>query len=268
MSFYHLNNKFLTGRRGTVIDKELNFVEHFEELRKKLIFSAAAFVFFLVLGLVYVKNIYLFFMGDLGYKLMILGPSDIMWIYFHIATVVAVAGTIPVAAWQIWLFVKPALKPLERRVTLAYIPAMFFLFLGGLAFGYYFIFPNIMRFLINLGKDLMTTSFTADKYFSFLINMTLPFGVAFEMPLVSMFLTTLGLINPYKIVKLRKYTYLILVLIASMISPPEFISHISVAIPLILLYEISVLLSKMVYRRKQKHMMVLNDNVKTNNLIL
>lgn len=237
-------------------DNEQNLVEHLGELRKRLIISALAFLLFLVIGLVYVKNIYLFFMGNLGYKLMVLGPSDIIWIYFHIAAVVAVAGTIPVAAWQIWIFVKPALKPVERKAALAYIPALFFLFIGGLSFGYFFIFPNIMRFLLNLGTGLMTTSFTADKYFNFLINMTLPFGIAFELPLVMMFLTTLGIVNPYKIVKLRKYAYFILVIIASMISPPELISHLSVAVPLILLYEISIMLAKIVFKRKQDRLQV------------
>jgi sec-independent protein translocase protein TatC len=234
-------------------EKELNLIEHMDELRKRLIITAVAFIVFLAVGLIYVKDIYNYFMGGLGYKLMVLGPSDIIWIYFHIATIFAAAATIPVAAWQLWLFVKPALKPIEQKVTLAYIPALFFLFIGGLAFGYFFIFPNIMRFLVNLGKDLMTTSFTADKYFSFLINMTLPFGFAFELPLVMMFLTTLGIVNPFKIVKLRKYAYLLLVIIASMISPPELMSHISVAIPLILIFEISVLLSKIVYKKKQRN---------------
>ncbi|MDQ0199698.1 twin-arginine translocase subunit TatC [Neobacillus ginsengisoli] len=234
-------------------EKELNLIEHMDELRKRLIITAVAFIVFLAVGLIYVKEIYNYFMGGLGYKLMVLGPSDIIWIYFHIATIFAAAGTIPVAAWQLWIFVKPALKPMERKITLAYIPALFFLFIGGLAFGYFFIFPNIMRFLVNLGKDLMTTSFTADKYFSFLINMTLPFGFAFELPLVMMFLTTLGIVNPFKIVKLRKYAYLLLVIIASMISPPELMSHISVAIPLILIFEISVLLSKIVYKKKQRN---------------
>lgn len=238
-------------------DKELNLIEHMDELRKRLIITAVAFIVFLAVGLIYVKNIYTYFMGGLGYKLMVLGPSDIIWIYFHIATIFAAAATIPVAAWQLWLFVKPALKPLERKITLAYIPALFFLFIGGLAFGYFFIFPNIMRFLVNLGKDLMTTSFTADKYFSFLINMTLPFGFAFELPLVMMFLTTLGIVNPYRIVKLRKYAYLILVIIASMISPPEIMSHLSVAIPLILIFEISVFLSKIVFIKKQKNEKIL-----------
>ena len=233
-------------------EKEYNFVEHLDELRKRLIITAAAFLIFLAVGFYYVQEIYKFFMGDVGYKLMVLGPSDIISLYFQLAGVVAVACTIPVAAWQIWLFVKPALKPLERKVALAYIPALFFLFIGGVAFGYFFIFPNIMRFLLKLGSGMFTTSFTADNYFSFLIHMSLPFGIAFEMPLVMMFLTTIGLVNPYKVAKMRKYAYFILVIIASMISPPELISHISVAIPLILIYEISVFLSVMVYKRKQR----------------
>jgi sec-independent protein translocase protein TatC len=250
----------MTGRRCTLNEREQKVIDHLDELRKRLIFIVIAFLLFLVLGMVYVKDIYLFFMGGLGYKLMVLGPSDIISVYFHIAAVVAIAGTIPIAAWQIWVFVKPALKPFERKITLAYIPALFFLFIGGLSFGYFLIFPNVMRFLIRLGSNLMTTSFTADKYFSFLINMTLPFGVAFEMPLVSMFLTSLGILNPYRIVKFRKFAYLLLVVIASMISPPEFMSHISVSIPLILIYEISVLLSKMVYSRKQKSLILVNDD--------
>ncbi|HEY2422234.1 MAG TPA: twin-arginine translocase subunit TatC [Neobacillus sp.] len=238
-------------------NKEHHFIEHFDELRKRLIISAVAFIVFLAIGLIYTKQIYLFFMGNLGYKLMVLGPSDIMWIYFHIATIFAAAGTIPILAWQIWLFVKPALKAFERKTALFYIPAMFFLFIGGLAFGYLVIFPGIMKFLIKMGDGLMVNSFTAEKYLSFLINMTLPFGIAFEMPLVLMFLTTLGIVNPYKVVKLRKFAYLILVIIASMISPPEIFSHLSVAVPLILLFEISIFLSKLVYKKKQKRLALL-----------
>jgi sec-independent protein translocase protein TatC len=234
-------------------------MDHLDELRKRLMITAVAFILFLVLGLIYAKNIYNFFMGDLGYKLMVLGPSDIIWIFFHLATIIAVAGTIPVLAWQIWLFVKPALKPFERKAALSYIPAMFFLFLAGLAFGYFFIFPNIMTFLLKMGNGLMLPSFTAEKYVGFLIDMTLPFGIAFEMPLVLMFLTTLGILNPYKVVKLRKYAYFILVIIASMISPPEIMSHLSVAVPLILLFEISIFSAKIVYKKKQKRQDLLDS---------
>jgi sec-independent protein translocase protein TatC len=238
---------------------ELNLMDHLDELRKRLIITASAFILFLVLGLIFAKNIYNFFMGNLGYKLMVLGPSDIIWIFFHLATIIAVAGTIPVLAWQLWLFVKPALKSFEKKATLAYIPALFLLFIFGLAFGYFFIFPNIMKFLLSMGTGLMTPSFTAEKYVNFLIEMTLPFGIAFELPLVMMFLTTLGIVNPYKIVKLRKYAYFVLVIIASMISPPEIMSHLSVAVPLILLFEISILVSKIVYKRKQTRMELLDQ---------
>lgn len=244
-------------------EKERNVVEHLDELRKRLIITAITFVIFLVLGFIYVKNIFLFFMGNVHYKLLVLGPSDIIQVYFHLACMVAFAGTIPVAAWQIWQFVKPALKSHERKVAVAYIPAFFILFICGLGFGYYFIFPNILRFLTNLGKDMMTINFAADKYFSFLINITLPFGIAFEMPLVMMFLTSLEIVNPFSLVKLRKYAYFILVIIATLISPPEFISHISVSIPLILLYEISVLVSKIVYKSKHKKLKQLHAGNET-----
>lgn len=233
-------------------NNELQIIDHLDELRKRLMITAVAFILFLVLGLIFAKNIYNFFMGNLGYKLMVLGPSDIIWIFFHLATIIAVAGTIPVLAWQAWLFVRPALKPFERKAALSYIPAIFLLFIAGLSFGYFFIFPNIMTFLLKMGDGLMIPSFTAEKYVGFLIDMTLPFGIAFEMPLVLMFLTTLGILNPYKVVKLRKYAYFILVIIASMISPPEIMSHLSVAVPLILLFEISIFLAKIVYKKKQK----------------
>lgn len=239
-------------------DKTLNVIEHLEELRRRIIISALSFLVFLIIGLFFVKKIYLFFMGSFDDPLLILGPGDIMWIFFHIACVFAFAGTTPIVAYQLWMFVKPGLQPQERRVTLAYIPGLFILFIAGLGFGYYFVFPNLLNFLINLGKDMMVTSFTAEKYFDFLIKTTLPFGIAFELPLVMMFLTSIGVLNPHSLTKLRKYAYFILVIIASMISPPEFISHISVAVPLILIYEISIILSKVVFNRRRKRQRDIN----------
>ncbi|MEH7482827.1 twin-arginine translocase subunit TatC [Neobacillus drentensis] len=231
-------------------DKELNLVDHLEELRKRIIVSALAFVVFFIAGFIYVDDIYKWFVGNT--KLMVLGPSDIMWIYFMLATVVAVAGTIPVLALQIWLFVRPALRPIERRITISYVPALFFLFIIGLAFGYYIIFPMVLDFLVNMGKDMFVTNFTAERYFSFIMNMTLPFGVLFELPVVVMFLTSLGIINPFVLAKIRKYAYFVLIIIAIVITPPDFMSDFVVTLPLLLLYEISINLSKFVYRKRLK----------------
>ena len=233
-------------------DKELNLVDHLEELRKRIIISALAFIVFFAIGFIYVDDIYKWFVRDLEVKLMVLGPSDIIWIYFMLATVVAVAGTIPVLALQIWLFVKPALRPVERRITLSYVPALFFLFLVGLSFGYFVIFPMVLKFLVNIGGDMFVTNFTADRYFSFIMNMTLPFGVLFELPVVVMFLTSLGIINPFLLAKIRKYAYFVLIIIAVVITPPDFMSDFVVTLPLLLLYEISINLSKFVYRKRLK----------------
>lgn len=233
-------------------DKELNLVEHLDELRNRLIISVAAFIVFFIVGFIFVEDIYNWFVRDLDVKLIVLGPSDIIWIYFMLASVIAIAGTIPVLALQIWLFVKPALKPIERKVTLSYVPALFLLFIVGLAFGYFVIFPVLMQFLIELGGEMVVTNFTAEKYFRFILYTTLPFGFLFELPVVAMFLTSLGIINPYRLQKIRKYAYFILVIIAVIISPPDPMSDIIVAVPLLVLYEISVNISKIAYKRKLK----------------
>lgn len=231
-------------------DKELQLVDHLEELRKRIIISALAFVVFFIVGFIYVDDIYKWFVGST--KLLVLGPSDIMWIYFMLAGVVAIAGTIPVLALQIWLFVKPALKPIERKITLSYVPALFILFIAGLAFGYFAIFPMVLNFLVSIGQDMFVTNFTAERYFSFILNMTLPFGVLFELPVVVMFLTSLGIINPFVLTKVRKYAYFVLIIIAVVITPPDFMSDFVVTLPLLLLYEVSINLSKFVYRKKLK----------------
>jgi len=121
-------------------DKELNIIDHLDELRKRLIITLAAFIIFFIVGFIFVEEIYNWLVRDLEVKLIVLGPSDILWVYFMLAAVIAFAGTIPVLATQIWLFIKPALKPIERKISLSYIPALFILFIVGLSFGYFVIF--------------------------------------------------------------------------------------------------------------------------------
>ncbi|WP_053360888.1 twin-arginine translocase subunit TatC [Bacillus sp. FJAT-27251] len=233
-------------------EQEMNLVDHLSELRKRLIIIAGSFMLLVILAFIYVKDIYQFLVQDLSIKLAVLGPSDILWVYFMLAAVIALAGTIPIAAYQIWLFVRPALSEKERKVTLAYIPALFLLFIVGICFGYFIIFPLVFQFLLSLSEDMFMEFFTTEKYFQFLIHMILPFGFLFELPVVIMFLTSLGVLNPYRLQKIRKYSYFALIVTAVLVTPPDFLSDILVVIPLLLLYECSVFLSKIVYRRKQK----------------
>ncbi|NGP44527.1 twin-arginine translocase subunit TatC [Bacillaceae bacterium SIJ1] len=232
--------------------KKMNVIGHLDELRKRLIITLGAFIVFFIAGFIFVKDIYNWIVQDFPIQLAVLGPGDILWVYLMLSSVVAIAVTIPVAAHQVWLFVRPALEGDERKATLAYIPALFILFILGLCFGYFLIFPIVFNFLLSLSEDMFMNFFTAEKYFRFLINMTLPFGFLFELPAVIMFLTNIGILNPYRLQKIRKYAYFILVVISVLITPPDFLSDILVIIPLLFLYECSVLLSKVVYRKKLK----------------
>ena len=231
---------------------DMALIGHFEELRKRLIFVLGTFILLFILSFIYVEDIYNWLVRDLEVKLAILGPSDILWVYMILSSVAAIAGTIPMAAYQTWLFVRPALKETERKVTLAYIPALFLLFIFGICFGYFVIFPTVFQFLLSMSEEMFMTFFTTEKYFMFLIHMTLPFGFLFELPVIIMFLTSVGVLNPYRLQKIRKYAYFVLILIAIFITSPDFLSDILVVIPLIFLYECSVALSKVVYRRKQQ----------------
>lgn len=232
--------------------QEMTLVQHMEELRKRIMISLIAFILFFILGFVFVKDVYAWFVSSLEFNLTVLGPGEIIWIYFMIATIVAIFGTIPVVAMQIWSFVRPALKKREQRTTLLYVPASFLLFILGFSFGYFVILPVVMSFLMGLGSDMFDMMFTIEKYFKFVLSMTIPFAILFELPVVVMFLTSLGIINPIKLRKVRRYAYFVLVVISVIISPPDFLSDFLVIIPLLTLYEFSIMLSSLVYRRKLK----------------
>lgn len=232
--------------------KEMNITGHLAELRKRLIWTTVVFIAFFIVGFIYVKELYGFFVNDLEFTLNVISPGEIIWIYFTMASLVAVVGTLPFLCLQIWLFIRPGLTSRERKVSLSYIPATFLLFVGGLTFGYYIFIELILPFLLSLNEGMFNELFTVDKYFRFLLRVTLPFAVLFEIPVITMFLTSLGILTPQFMRKTRKYAYLILVIIGTIISPPDFVLQLVVAVPLILLYEVSIFLSGFVYRRKMK----------------
>ena len=229
---------------------DMDFIEHVEELRKRLIISMAAFLLLFLLSFIFVQDIYRWLIKDLTLELAVLGPGDILWVYVVLAGILATAGTIPVMAHQVWLFVRPALEPREQKATLVYMPLFFILFAVGLCFGYLVIFPMVYHFLLSLSDGMFMTFFTVERYFRFLINITLPFGFLFELPIIIMFLTSLGILNPNRLKKGRKYAYFFLIVLAVLITPPDFILDILVIIPLLFLYECSIQLSVLVYKRK------------------
>ncbi|KAA0547183.1 twin-arginine translocase subunit TatC [Bacillus sp. BGMRC 2118] len=228
---------------------EMNFMGHLEELRKRLIITVVAFLLSFGASFLFVEDIYNYLIRNLENPLALLGPGDILWVYMILAGVAGIAFTIPVLGYQTWKFVKPALTLHEQKASLAFIPALFLLFVCGISFGYFVLFPLVLSFLQGLAGDDFQTFFTVDRYFKFMINLTLPFGFLFEMPAVVMFLTKLGIINPVRLMKARKLSYFGLIVVSILITPPDFVSDILVILPLLLLYEISISLSKFIYKK-------------------
>lgn len=234
----------------TQTDKEMNIVGHLSELRNRLIITGLFFIIFFIIGFIYIKEIYGFFENDIDFQLTITSPGDIIRIYITIAGIIGIVGTLPVLCLQLWLFIKPALSKSERRVSLSYIPAVFFLFLIGLVFGYFMFIKLILPFLLSLNDGTFNELFTVDKYFRFLFQITIPFALLFEIPVIIMFLTSLGILSPSFLRKMRKYAYFVLLIVGAFVTPPDIFLQLAVAIPLFILYEISIYLSSIVEKRK------------------
>jgi sec-independent protein translocase protein TatC len=233
-------------------EKELSIIDHLGELRNRLTIVFLGFLFFFSLGFIFVKDLYQWFVKDLTVELIILGPTDILWIYLNLSMLVALVGTLPLFTYQLMKFILPALQEKERKLIYYFVPGVFVLFIVGLSFGYFFVRPMAFNFLQTISSDFATTSYTVEKYFSFVFNLTLPFGILFELPVFVLFFTYIGLLNPIILIKSRRIAYFVLVVIAVSVTPPDFLSDITLMVPLLFLYEMSIQLSKIMYQRRQK----------------
>ncbi|MEF2967569.1 twin-arginine translocase subunit TatC [Paenibacillus sp. M1] len=236
-------------------DKQ-SVVEHLAELRRRLVYVLSVFVFVLVAAFFVVDPIYHYLtlnvLSGVRIELNAFSFWDGVGVYTKIAMVVALGITLPFMLYQIWAFVSPGLKPAERKATLRYIPFVFICFLIGLAFGYFVVFPLAMTFTGSLNKQLgLIETYGMADYFKFLMNIVLPISLLFELPLVILFLTGIRILNPQRLQKMRRVAYFILVVISVMITPADLFSAFLVLIPLVLLYELSVLLSRRVYAKQQ-----------------
>lgn len=229
-------------------------VTHLAEVRKRLIIVVAWFVLTLGGGLYLSPGILKYIRSQPAAAHIdwnVFSFTDGLFIYMKCAFVFAVFLTLPVLLYHVWAFVRPGLTDAEAKETFAYIPAAFFLFLSGVAFSYSVVFPMMVRFMKNMNQSIgAVETYGIDRYFSFMFNVIFPLAVAFEMPVVVLFLTRIGVLTPERLRKTRKYAYLGLAITGSCISPPDFVSHLSVTIPLLLLFELSVIVSGQYYRRK------------------
>lgn len=237
-------------------EKQLTIIEHIDELRKRLMVIVVFFVMALIGSFFIAKPLIHYLQYTEEAKSLTLNAfnvTDPIVIYLKVIVIVAAILISPVLLYQLWSFVSPGLQETERKVTLSYIPFGFLLFLGGLSFSYFILFPYIMKFTMALSQELeITQTLGINQYFNFLIQITIPFGLIFQMPILMLFLTRLGIIEPAFLIRVRKFAFFILFVVAAVITPPDLFSHLFVTVPLFLLYEFSIIISRFGYRKYLK----------------
>lgn len=231
-----------------------SLVSHLSELRKQLVKSAAVFLVFFIIVFSTINSWFPYVTR--GHSLIILGPLEVVKFYMSISTALAFGLSLPFLCHFLWQFVKPGLNEPESKFLSLYSPVMLLLFVGGVAFGYFIVNPLSYTFLIALGAVNFDVMVSAQEYIRFLLMTTMPIGLLFELPIVAMFLATIGLLTADSMKKVRKWSYLAIAVISALITPPDFVSQLLVLIPMVILYEASIYVVMHIERRRSQQAVV------------
>jgi sec-independent protein translocase protein TatC len=239
---------------------EMPFLDHLEELRWRIIWSLAALVvgigvaFFIVFHfdlLTWLQGPILPYLH--GRRLVYTHPVDVFSIIMQTAIIVGVVLALPVIIYQVWAFLSPALYRKEKRIAIPVILGAVGLFVAGAALAWYFVLPMTLQFLSALGADTFDQMITVSEYFGFVTSMVLAMGAVFELPIAILLLSAFGLVTPKFLAKYRRHAILASYLVAAIITPGDlFVSSVALMVPLYLLYELSIVLSRMVYRSRER----------------
>jgi sec-independent protein translocase protein TatC len=233
--------------RELMRDKELTLVEHLNELRSRTI-KSVVFIIACSAALYNYINIILPILTKPAGKLVFIAPQEAFIANIKIAFFAGIFVSSPYVLYQIWQFVSVGLNPKERKYTLIFGPLSFIFFISGCAFSFFIILPLGMKFLLGFASDFVSPMITVDKYISFAGTLILAFGTVFQLPLITVFLTKVGLVTPKFLSRKRKHVIVLIFIAAAILTPPDVVTQCLMALPLLVLYELGVALSAFVYR--------------------
>jgi sec-independent protein translocase protein TatC len=228
-------------------DEKLPFTAHLEELRNRLVkcFIAVAVGFVISYG--FKEKLFEILVYPLmkvmkeGDTLIFTGLPEAFFTYLKVSFLSGIMVASPVILYQFWMFVAPGLYDKERRMLIPIVILSTFFFVGGALFGYFIVFPYGFKFFLGFATETIRPLPSMKEYLGFSAKLLLAFGVVFELPLIITFLARLGIVNVAFLKKNRKYAILLFFVGAAILTPPDVITQIMMALPLILLYEISII---------------------------
>lgn len=237
-------------KRGT-----MSLVGHLKEMRDRLALSvvvllaAFAVCFALIRGL---ADRMLEMGVRYGFQYVYLAPSELLTTYFKLALILGAVIASPFLLFELWGFVAPALRNREKKAVLPALFGGFGFFLIGALFAYVIALPFMIQFLVDFSQSAWVhASISVASYIDFVVGMILVFGLVFEMPLLAYVLTRLGVLSPKLLRRVRRYFVPVAFLLAAVITPPDVASQFMVAVPMLGLYELSILISMAAYRQRK-----------------
>ena len=264
-------------------EKEMSFLGHLEELRWHLVRSASVVLIFGIFLFIFQKEVYENFLlahrksDFITYQLFCdffnlfgldssfcrvsfkdnlisLKPTQQLMNSIWSSFILGIILSFPYLLWELWKFISPGLTLKEVRNSKGFIFVASLLFFLGIAFSFYIIAPISIHFLYNYQiTDLIQNNFTMDSHIGLVTNMLLGVSILFELPVLVFFLTKIGLITPAFLKKYRKHALVVVLIVAAIITPPDVASQIIVTIPIVILYEVSIKVSKIVIKKQQKN---------------
>ena len=233
-------------------DGSMTLTGHLKELRNRLIICAVVFVVSVVITLMYADRLIdiLTAMGQGYYTFVSIAPQEKLMQYFRVSLLAAFVITVPVALYQIYAFAKPGLKKSETFFLKLVILLGLALFCVGVLFAYKLMMPFMLRFLSTgiEGADYIQTTTSIESYVNLCLTMFIIFGCVFEMPLITIILSKMGIINPTLLKQVRGVAIVLIFFIAAVVTPPDIVSQCMVALPMVLLYFVSIFLSGIFYK--------------------
>jgi sec-independent protein translocase protein TatC len=237
-----------------IMDKaEMGFWDHVVELRRRLLVCAATLTAATVACFFFVEPAAQYLMEPVGNMTFVfLSPPELFMSYVRIALIGAVVLSSPVILFQLWMFVKPGLEKRERRALIWGLIFGALFFAAGSGFAFFVIIPFSIRFFLQYQNESIQAMFSFAEYVGFVGSMVLSFGVAFELPIATSILAALGIVKGSAMAAARRYAVLLIFVGAAIITPPDVVSQVLLAVPMVLLFELSVIIAKRHDKRRAK----------------
>ena len=229
-----------------------NVLEHLDYLRLRALRALVAYAVASVASFAFTPAVMDYFVreGAALQGLVFLSPAEAFVARVKLALAMGLLLGLPFILYQIWALFAPAMDHRQKRATLFLLPAAYALFLGGVLFALLGVLPIALRFFLSFGGDSLQQEISVGNYVSFLISFALPFGAVFELPVVVLLLARLGVIDDAMLRKSRKYAVFVIFVVAGALTPADALSQIMLAVPLLVLYEVGIVLCRLGGRRR------------------